>query len=307
MGGWVALWLLPRMAAAAGRSCGCCWCSTCAVTQQAACLHAAWPAHATLVMLCSQSRLPSVFTAMYRPSVPQEKERLKREKDEAEAKYKYAMVDGRQETVSCWGGSGAVAACQTCSVLTNCCTLAQETEAVCTCTPASMAVSPSKALSYRPCPLPCPSLPHPLPPLPRAGGQLPSGASRPVPWAWRAPQDGQAEEAHLPPRHHHQHRGGLPRARAPLRRWVPGLAAAWRAGGGWCGVGWSGAAECTAGADARLLPAPKTACAQLSTHTNAATAEQPTLRHRPAPLQASGGRRFATTRLSPGWPSGRTR
>ena len=42
----------------------------------------------------------SLAVLLVPPAVLQEKERLKREKDEVEAKYKYAMVDGRQETVS---------------------------------------------------------------------------------------------------------------------------------------------------------------------------------------------------------------
>lgn len=45
---------------------------------------------------------PYAPTALYHHTLSlQEKAELKRQKDEAEAKYKYALVDGRQEQVRC--------------------------------------------------------------------------------------------------------------------------------------------------------------------------------------------------------------
>lgn len=50
------------------------------------------------------------------------------------------------------------------------------------------------------------------------GGQLPGGAARPVPRSRRAPPDGKDQEAHLPSRHHHQHRRGRTHSHPPLPR-----------------------------------------------------------------------------------------
>lgn len=50
----------------------------------------------------------------------------------------------------------------------------------------------------------------------RADGQLPRRAARPLPRPRRASEDGQAEEADLPARHHDQHRQGRAHPRAPL-------------------------------------------------------------------------------------------
>ena len=51
-------------------------------------------------------------------TVLQEKDRLKKEKDEAEVKYKYALVDGRKEQVGTHAGSFY-------GVLRRCCVSAQ--------------------------------------------------------------------------------------------------------------------------------------------------------------------------------------